>query len=229
MLTVHHLETSRSQRVLWLLEELGVPYELRHYKRNPQTRLAPPELKRVHPLGKSPVISNGDIVVAESGAIIEYLIECYGHQAPMELSHLEPLRGTAEHRQCRFWMHYAEGSLMNWLVMKLVFDTIPKQPMPFFVRPVARALCSKVQQKLIAPNVQTALAFMEDHLASHRWFSGEHLSMADFQMSFAVEAALARAGNEAGWPHLIAYRERMHARPAYQRALSKGGPVVMQS
>ncbi|PIG09037.1 glutathione S-transferase family protein [Comamonas sp. 26] len=229
MLTVHHLETSRSQRILWLLEELGVPYELRHYKRDPQTRLAPPELKRVHPLGKSPVISSGDIVVAESGAIIEYLIECYAHQAPMELSHLEPLRGTAEHRQCRFWMHYAEGSLMNWLVMKLVFDTIPNQPMPFFVRPVARALCGKVQQKLIKPNVQTALAFMEDHLASHRWFAGEHLSMADFQMSFAVEAALARAGNEADWPHLIAYRERMHARPAYQRALSKGGPVVMQS
>ena len=229
MLIVHHLETSRSQRVLWLLEELGVPYELRHYKRDPQTRLAPPELKRVHPLGKSPVISNGDIVVAESGAIIEYLIECYGNQAPMELSHLEPLRGTAEHRQCRFWMHYAEGSLMNWLVMKLVFDTIPKQPMPFFVRPVARALCGKVQQKLIAPNVQTALAFMEDHLASHRWFAGEHLSMADFQMSFAVEAALARAENEAAWPHLIAYRERMRARTAYQRALSKGGPVVMQS
>ena len=229
MLIVHHLETSRSQRVLWLLEELGVPYELRHYKRDPQTRLAPPELKRVHPLGKSPVISNGDIEVAESGAIIEYLVECYGNQAPMDLSHLEPLRGTAEHRQCRFWMHYAEGSLMNWLVMKLVFDTIPKQPMPFFVRPVARALCGKVQQKLIAPNVQTALAFMEDHLASHRWFAGEHLSMADFQMSFAVEAALARADNEAAWPHLIAYRERMRARTAYQRALSKGGPVVMQS
>ena len=229
MLTVHHLETSRSQRVLWLLEELGVPYELRHYKRDPHTHLAPPELKRVHPLGKSPVISNGDTVVAESGAIIEYLIECYGNQAPLELSHLEPLRGTVEHRQCRFWMHYAEGSLMNWLVMKLVFDTIPNQPMPFFVRPVARALCGKVQQKLIAPNVQTALAFMEDHLASHRWFAGEHLSMADFQMSFAVEAALARGGNEAAWPHLIAYRERMHARPAYQRALSKGGPVMMQS
>ena len=118
---------------------------------------------------------------------------------------------------------------MNWLVMKLVFDTIPNQPMPFFVRPVARALCGKVEQTLITPNVQTGLAFMEDHLASHRWFAGEHLSMADFQMSFAVEAALARGGNEAAWPHLIAYRERMHARPAYQRALSKGGPVMMES
>ncbi len=229
MLTVHHLDTSRSQRILWLLEELGVPYELRLYQRDPQTRLAPPELKRVHPLGKSPVITDGDTVVAESGAIIEYLVERYGNQAPAELAHLEPLRGTAEHRQCRFWMHYAEGSLMNWLVMKLVFDTIPRQPMPFFVRPIARALCGKVQHKLIAPNVQTALVFMNEHLASHPWFAGEHLTMADFQMSFAVEAALARSGNEAAWPHLLAYRQRMHARPAYQRALDKGGPVVMSS
>ncbi|MEG0199854.1 MAG: glutathione binding-like protein, partial [Comamonas sp.] len=188
-----------------------------------------PELTRAPPLGNSPVITDADTVVAESGAIIEYLVECYGNQAPLELSHLEPLRGTTEHRQCRFWMHYAEGSLMNWLVMKLVFNTIPRQPMPFFVRPIARALCSKVQQKLIAPNVQTALAFMDEHLATHSWFAGEHLSMADFQMSFAVEAALVRGGNEAAWPHLIAYRQRMQSRPAYQRALSKGGPVVMQA
>lgn len=229
MLILHHLDTSRSQRILWLLEELGVPYELRRYARNPQTRLAPPELKQIHPLGKSPVITDGDTVVAESGAIIEYLVECYGDQAPPELGSLEPVRGTAEYRQCRFWMHYAEGSLMNWLVMKLVFDSIPRQPMPFFVRPVARALCGKVQQKLISPNVQTALAFMEAHLAQHRWFAGEHLSMADFQMSFAVEAALARSGNESAWPHLIAYRQQMQARPAYQRALAKGGPVLAKT
>ena len=126
-------------------------------------------------------------------------------------------------------MHYAEGSLMNWVVMQLVFDTIPRQPMPFFVRPIARALCGKVQQKLIHPNVQIALAFMEAHLAQHSWFLGEHLSMADFQMSFAIEAALARGSNKAAWPHLLAYRQRMQARPAYQRALDKGGPVLMQA
>lgn len=229
MLTVHHLETSRSQRVLWLLEELGVPYELRVYRRDPKTRLAPPELKRVHPLGKSPVVTEGDTVVAESGAIIEYLVERYGGQAPAELSHLEPTPGTPERRECRFWMHYAEGSLMNWLVMKLVFDTIPRQPMPFFVRPVARALCGKVQQTLIGPNVQSALTFMDAHLARHRWFAGDDLTMADFQMSFAVEAALARGGGAAAWPHLSAYRDRMTARPAYQRAVAKGGPVVMQA
>ena len=226
MLTLHHLETSRSHRILWLLEELGVPYELRRYQRDPATRLAPPELKKIHPLGKSPVLTDGELVVAESGAILEYLAECYGAQAPAELAHLEPARGTPAHRQCRFWMHYAEGSLMNWLVMQLVFGSIPRQPMPFFVRPVARALCAGVQQKLIQPNVQAALAFMEHHLAQHHWFAGEHLSLADFQMSFAVEAVLARGDAASAWPHLLAYLQRIQARPAYQRALATGGPVL---
>jgi glutathione S-transferase len=227
MLTVHHLETSRSQRILWLLEELAVPYDLRLYRRDPVSRLAPAALKEIHPLGKSPVLVDGDTVVAESGAIIEYLAERFGAHAPAHLAHLEPARGTPEHRLCRFWMHYAEGSLMNWLVMHMVFDTIPRQPMPFFVRPIARILCGKVQQKLIRPNVKTALAFMDAHLAQQPWFAGEHLSMADFQMSFAVEAALARSGNESAWPHLLAYRQRMQEQPAYQRALEKGGPVLV--
>jgi glutathione S-transferase len=126
-------------------------------------------------------------------------------------------------------MHYAEGSLMNWLVMKLVFMSIPKQPMPFFVRPIAKALCGTVQQKLVDPNVDTALDFMEDHLAQHPWFAGQHLTMADFQMSFAVEAALSRAKPGKPRPHLQAYQQRMQARPAYQRAIAKGGPVVMSS
>lgn len=227
MITVHHLETSRSQRVLWLLEELGLPYQIKTYKRDPKTRLAPPELKAIHPLGKSPVITDGPITVAESGAILEYLAEQYGQGLGGELAGLEPARGTEEHRQCRFWMHYAEGSLMNWLVMKLVFKTIPTQPMPFFVKPIARALCGTVQQKLIDPNVDTALAFIEEHLGTHRWFAGEHLTMADFQMSFAVEALMSRANDASSCPHLQAYRERMHARPAYQRGIAKGGPVVI--
>ena len=227
MLTVHHLETSRSHRILWLLEELGVPYKLKVYKRDPKTRLAPPALKKVHPLGKSPVVTDEGDTFAESGAIIEYLVERYGREAVGELAHLAPPAGTAEQRQCRFWMHYAEGSLMNWLVMKLVFMTIPTQPMPFFVKPIAKALCGKVQKKLIDPNVDTALDFMEKHLATHRWFAGEHLTMADFQMSFAVEAVLSRASQARAFPHLLAYKERMTARPAYQRGLAKGGPVVM--
>ena len=227
MITVHHLDNSRSQRILWLLEELGLACEIVQYRRDPKTLLAPASLRAIHPLGKAPVLVDGENTLAESGAIIEYLAERFGAQAPAELAHLEPARGPAEHRQCRFWMHYAEGSLMNWLVMKLVFMTIPTQPMPFFVKPIAKALCGKVQKKLIDPNVDTALDFMEKHLATHRWFAGEHLTMADFQMSFAVEAVLSRASQARACPHLLAYKERMTARPAYQRGLAKGGPVVM--
>lgn len=226
MLTLHHLETSRSQRILWLLEELGVPYELKVYKRNPATRLAPPELKAIHPLGKSPVITDDGEVIAESAAIIEYLVEKYGQQLTGDLANLEPARGTPEHRQCRFWMHYAEGSLMNWLVMKLVFTVIPTQPMPFFAKPIARALSTKVQANLIDPNLNSARDFIEQHLATHTWFAGETLSMADFQMSFAVEALLARGTDASGCPHLNAYNQRLQARPAFQRAIAKGGPAV---
>lgn len=225
MIVVHHLETSRSQRVLWLLEEMGLPYEIVRYRRDPKTRLAPPELKAVHPLGKSPVLVDGDTTVAESGAILEYLVEQYGGTTGH--ADLAPPSGTAEQRACRFWMHYAEGSLMNWLVMKLVFTTIPRQPMPFFVRPIARQLCGSVLARLVEPNLATAAAYIESHLGTHRWFSGERLTLADFQMSFAVEALLARAGQAAALPHLQAYRQALHARPAYQRALDKGGPVIM--
>ena len=228
MITVHHLETSRSQRVLWLLEELGVPYEIKLYKRDPKTKLAPASLKAIHPLGKSPVITDGNETIAESGAILEYLVERYGEQGKGDLAHLQPEPGTPEYRQSRFWMHYAEGSLMNWLVMKLVFVTIPTQPMPFFVRPIASILCAKVQAKLIDPNIASALAFMEAHLGQHSWFAGKKISIADFQMSFAVVAVLARGTDAARFPNLVAYKNRMEARPAYKRAVAKGGPVVMQ-
>jgi glutathione S-transferase len=227
MITVHHLETSRSQRILWLLEELGIPYEMKFYKRNPVTKLAPPELKKIHPLGKSPVITDGDLVVAESANIIEYLVERYGSQAQGEAAHLLSQPGTPEAMQQRFWMHFAEGSLMNWLVMKLVFMAIPTQPMPFFVRPIARELCKRVQKQLIDPNVQTAAAFINDHLGKHKWFAGEQMTVADFQMSFAVLALVARGEDAARLPHIQAYVQGMEARPAYQRALAKGGPVIM--
>lgn len=228
MLTLHHLETSRSQRILWLLEELGVPYELKRYARDSKTRLAPAALKAIHPLGKSPVITDGDQVIAESGAIIEYLCEVYGTQTNNpDLKHLIPAPGTAEHRQSRFWMHYAEGSLMNWLVMKLIFSLIPTQPMPFIVKPIAKAICGNVIARVIEPNLQAALPFMDKHLEQHTWFAGEHLSMADFQMSFAIEAALVRTANAKDYPHLVAYKERINARVAYKEGIKKGGPVVM--
>jgi hypothetical protein len=140
---------------------------------------------------------------------------------------MQPAMGTPEHRQCRYWMHYAEGSLMNWLVMKLVFVTIPTRPMPFFARPIARAICGKVQGQLIDPNLQAATAFIEDHLSRHQWFAGDEMSMADFQMSFAVEALLSRATGTGAHPHLGSYHARMRARPAYQRAEAKGGPTLM--
>ena len=229
MITVHHLEMSRSQRVLWLLEDLGVPYEIRLYKRDRLTRLAPPELKQVHPLGKSPVITDGDLVVAESGAILEYLAERYGDQSKGETARLLASPGTPEHLQLRFWMHFAEGSLMNWLVMKLVFMNIPTQPMPFFVKPIARQLCQKVQAKLIDPNLENSTAFIESHLGRHTWFAGEYLTLADFQMSFAVSALLARSNAAGQCPRLAAWLARIEARPAYQRALARGGPVLMSA
>ena len=229
MLTLHHLELSRSQRILWLLEELELPYKIVVYKRDKKTRLAPAELKAIHPLGKSPVITDGKITVAESGAILEYLAETYGNQATGDLAGLLAAPGTPEHRQLRFWMHYAEGSLMNWLVMKLVFRSIPTQPMPFFVKPIARQLCQKVQAKLIDPNLKTSMDFMESHLARHTWFAGEQLTLADFQMSFAVAALLARSDAARQCPKIAAWLARVEARPAYQRALAKGGPVVMSA
>lgn len=226
MLTVHHLEKSRSHRILWLLEELGVPYRIVLHPRDPATRLAPASLKAIHPLGKAPVVVDEGLVLAESAAILEYIAETCGGQTPAELAGLEPARGTEAHRQCRFWLHYAEGSLMNWLVMKLVFSTIPRQPMPFFVKPVARGICDKVIAKLIAPNLETATKFIDAHLATHTWFAGEAISLADFQMSFAIEALCSRNATAAQAPHITAWLERVRARPAWRRAVEKGGPVL---
>jgi glutathione S-transferase len=226
-LVVHHLETSRSQRILWLLEELGVPYELKVYRRDSTTRLAPPELKAIHPLGKSPVVTDHGQVIAESAVIIEYIVEKYGHLGTGDLAHLSPAPGTPEYWQAKYWMHYAEGSLMNWLVMKLVFTTIPTRPMPFFAKPIARGLCDKVQATLIDPNVRNSLDFIEGHLAKNAWFAGPAITMADFQMSFAIEALLSRSTATGQYPNIVAYHRRMRARPAYQRAEAKGGPTIM--
>jgi glutathione S-transferase len=228
-LVVHHLEYSRSHRVLWLLEELGVPYELRTYQRDSRTRLAPAALKAIHPLGKAPIITHGDVTLAESGAILEYLAETFPPAPDSELAGLLPPAGSAAQRDNRFWMHFAEGSLMNWVVMKLVFVNIPKQRMPFFARPVARAISQQVLQRPVDPNIDTALQLVEQTLQDRPWLCGEQLALADIQMSFAVEAALAMAGDTAAsrYPRTTAYRERFRARSAYQRALAKGGPVLL--
>jgi glutathione S-transferase len=221
MITVHHLENSRSQRVLWLLEELGLPYEVRRYRRDPKSMLAPPELRQVHPLGKSPVITDGDITVAETGAIVEYLVDGAGR------GRLKPPAATPEHRRFVYWLHFAEGSAMPPLLMKLVFDQIRKAKVPFLIKPVVRGIADKVTSSFIQPNLTAQLQFMNDELAGRPWFAGAEFSAADVMMSFPLEAAAARGGLDDRFPHLTGWLERIHDRPAYHRALQAGGPYTI--
>ena len=221
MIEVHHLNNSRSQRVLWMLEEIGVPYTIVRYERDAKTSLAPPDLKQVHPLGKSPVIRDGDFVLAESGAIIEYLVEKYGG------GRFRPPPGTREYETCRYWMHYAEGSLMPPLLLKLVFDRVEGAPMPFFVKPIARSIAGRAKSSFIGPQIDLHLDFVEGELAKSTWFAGNELTAADIQMSFPLEAAAARGGLDARRPRTMAFLERVHTRPAYRRALERGGPYEL--
>jgi len=223
MIIVHHLNNSRSQRVLWLLEELGVDYEVKRYERDADTMLAPPALRAVHPLGKSPVITDGALTLAESGAIIEYVVGRYGG------GRLVPAAGTPDHLRYIYWMHYAEGSAMPPLLFKLVFDRIETAPMPFFVRPFARAIAGRGKNSFVEPQIKLHLDFMEGELGKSPWFAGSDFTAADIQMSFPLEAAAARAGLDATRPKLTAFLQRIHTRAAYQRALEKGGPYELLS
>ncbi|MDP9898333.1 glutathione S-transferase family protein [Variovorax ginsengisoli] len=224
MLTVHHLNNSRSQRVLWLLEELDLPYEVVRYERDPKTMLAPAALRQVHPLGKSPVVTTDDgLTLAESGAIVETVIERYGQ------GRLAPAAGTPEALRYRYWLHFAEGSAMSPLLLKLVFDKIENTKMPFFAKPIAKAIAGKAKASFVMPNINAHLDYMERELASNEWFAGPAFSGADIQMSFPVEAAAARGGLDAKHPKLMAWLQRIHARPAYQRALERGGPYGLLS
>jgi glutathione S-transferase len=207
--------------VLWLLEELGLAYEVRRYQRDAKTMLAPPALRAVHPLGKSPVIQDGEVTLAESGAILEYLVGRHGN------GRLIPAAGTPERLRYTYWMHFAEGSAMPPLLMKLVFDRIEKAPMPFFVRPVARAIARRAKGTFVQPNIDRSLDFMEGELANSDWFAGAEFSAADVQMSFPLEAARVRGGLDAKRPRLMAFLERIHARPAYRRAIDKGGEYAL--
>lgn len=222
MITVHHLNNSRSQRVLWLLEELGVPYQIKHYQRDARTMLAPPELKAIHPLGKSPVIDDDGVVVAESGNIVDYLVERYSN------GRLAPAAGTPQRLRYNYWLHYAEGSAMLPLLLKLIFGTIARAPMPFFVKPVARAIVAKVNGEFIDPQLKLHFGYIEGELNRSAWFAGDEFSAADIQMSFPLEAAGARGGDAVG-PKTRAFLERIHARPAYQAALDKGGKYELLS
>lgn len=217
MITVHHLNNSRSQRVLWMLEELAVPYEIKRYERDPETMMAPASLRKVHPLGKSPVISDGDLTIAESGAIVEYLANTYGRES------LLPEPGTQAWLDCSYWLHYAEGSLMPPLVMRLVFEKIRSAPMPFYIKPVANGIARKTNESFINPQIDNHMDFVEAELEDREWLLGDRFSAADIQMSFPLEASVARGLVDRSRPNIVDYVRRIHARPAYQQALEKGG------
>lgn len=220
MITVHHLERSRSQRVLWLLEELGLPYELKVYKRDPETLLADPALRQVHPLGKSPVVVDGDRTLAESGAILEHLVERHGD------GRLAPARGTPERDRYSYWLHYAEGSLMPILLVKLIAERIRTAKVPFFLKPVTGKIGKQLGTTFVDPNLTRHLDFMESELSGRAWFAGDQLTAADIQMSYPVEAASARGGLGSR-PNLSRFLDAVRARPAYKRALERGGPVTL--
>ena len=217
MITVHHLENSRSQRVLWLLEELGIPYDVTRYERDKTSSLAPPALKAVHPLGKSPVITDDGQVIAETGAIVEYVIERYGN------GRMIPPAGTSDRLRYTYWLHMAEGTAMPLLVMTLVFNRV-ETAAPWLVRPVAKAIAGQVRSTFLGPSLKGVLTYMEGELGRSTWFAGEALTGADVMMSSPVEAAAVRANLASDYPRLHAFLERVHARPAYRRALERGGP-----
>jgi len=223
MITVHHLNNSRSQRILWLLEELGLEYDIKYYDRDPKTMLAPASLRQVHPLGKSPVITDGALTVAESGAIIEYLVDRYGE------GRFSPAPNTPERLRYTYWLHYAEGSAMPPLLLKLVFDLIEQQPMPFFVKPIARLITSQTKSSFIDPQITQHLDYLEGELEKSLWFAGNEFTAADIQMSFPIEVAMARSGLDSSRPKLMDFLDRIHARLAYQQALKRGGTYQLAS
>ena len=216
MITVHHLNNSRSQRVLWLLEELGALYEVKRYERDKTTMLAPKELKAIHPLGKSPVITDGSRTIAETGAIVEYLLESYGR------GRLIPPQGSDDRLRYTYWLHYAEGSAMTPLLLKLIFTRLPMNA-PGLLRGVVKSISNKANERLADPQIRTHLDYWDNELSKSQWFAGNEFTAADIMMSFPLEAAATRADGKSR-PMVKAFLDRIHARPAYQAALKKGGP-----
>ncbi len=205
MIVVHHLNNSRSQRILWLLEELGLDYEIRFYKRNEINR-APEELKAVHPLGKSPVIEDGDLKIAESGAAVDYLIRTYGKGKFM------PALGSPDYEAYNEWMHFAEGSAMTPMLLKLFTSLLGEAGQPI--------------QPIIDAEIALHLGYMDSHLRGRKFFVGDDLTGADIMNLFVLEAASARTGLD-DYGNLVAYVKAMHARPAYKKGLEKGGPYEL--
>ena len=217
MLTLHHLNNSRSQRILWLLEELGVDYNIEHYQRDSITNLAPESLRAVHPLGRSPVLSTPEGAIAESGAIVEYLVRQHG-----QTNFTSPESGE-NLQQYLFWLHFAEGSLMPPLVARLVLEKArQKGSKPFFIKPITNKLIDGILNAYYGPNLAQSLRYVESYLAHHTWFAGEQPTGADVQMIFPLESLVA-SGNAKDFPAIREYVKRVHARPAYKQALEKGG------
>jgi len=206
-----------------MLEELELSYEVKFYERDRATMLAPPQLRMVHPLGKSPVIVDGSETIAESGAIIEYLLRKYGQ------GRLMPPISSPEYTKMIYWLHYAEGSLMLPLLLTLIFTKIPKQPMPFFAKPFAEKISEQILKGFVTPQVRSHIIYCEEELKKSEWFAGNEISAADIQMSFPIEAAHARGAIDARQPKLLHYLTRIQQRPAYQRALARGGPYDLLS
>ena len=219
MITVHHLENSRSQRVLWLLEELGQPYEVKRYERDPKTNLGPPELYAVHPLGKSPVITDGDITVAETGAIFEYLVNTYDKDYI-----LRPAPETDASRDYTYWLHYAEGSAMTYLLLKLVFSRMPDSA-PMLVKPIVKGISERAQSGFIDPRIAEHAAWWNRALDKTGHFVGDDLTAADIMMSFPLEAAATRS-DFSSLPNVKAFIANMQAREKYKIALERGGPYA---
>lgn len=219
MITIHYLDNSRAHRIVWLLEELGLDYDIKQYRRSADMR-APKSLKAVHPLGKSPVIEDGGRVIAETGAIIEYLTGKYdkgGRLVP---------EGEDERLRYTYYLHYAEGSAMPLLVLKLVFDRMPAG-VPFLIRPVARVISSAAKSRLIAPQVNDHVGLWESELSRDGFFAGAEFSAADIMMSYPVEAGMRRLDYEGKREATTTWLAAIRARPAYQRALERGGAYAL--
>ncbi len=202
MITVHHLNHSRSQRILWLLEELGLEYEIKRYERHPKTNLAPPELKAVNPLGKSPVIEDGALVLNESGAIVDYLIRRHGQ------GRLQPDPATAAYDEYIKWLHFAEGSAMLPFMLNLYVGRLGEAGKPLHPR--------------IASELANFLGYIDGALRDTPYLMGAELSGADIQLSFIGELAKTQR-MDPPYPHLQAWLARLQARPAYQQAIARGG------
>lgn len=220
MLTVHHLENSRSLRIVWLLEELDLDYKIQHYKRDPETSLAPEELKNIHPLGKAPILTDSAGAHAESAYIIDYILRRYNAQRL-----LVPPKDSEMFDRYQFFMHYSEGSVMPILVMALVFNKIKNAKVPFFIKPIVSGIVHKVRQSYISPNMKLHLNYIEDCLSKNEWFAGSDFTAADIQMSFVLQAAAARDEVLKKYPNIRNFLDRIQQRPAYKKAIEKAGPL----